>query len=296
MDVARLLAQPHLSFITRHSDSELARIQDVIDHKVLVEGRGEVDEQLSRLLAHDGEPAPKTLDLIGHSTPNQSLLVLGDWVIDATSSTVTAFFRELAELEVLERLNIQSVRLLGCQTADTPLGRATLCTLADILGVEVHGTRELIYSAHYDGQGFRDDCGHALVCASDVRHDSADPRGRFVGEPYVRVLDIDALPAAPLVVRDHPWPRRIASLRAAGAILRLVRRTEGAQMPGLLSTPSCEIALPAARPGWYHLAQILLEGEFVRVYPDGDRRPGIVFPVDDPPALRALVETLPIAD
>ena len=64
-------------------------------------------------------------------------------------------------------------------------------------------------------------------------------------------------------------------------------------MPGLLTAPSCEIALPSSKPNWYHLVQVILDGEFVRVYPDGDHNPGVVFPVDDARALRALIDELP---
>ncbi len=291
-----LLAASHLSVITRHADFELARVQDIIEHKALVDGRGDLEELLGDLLGEvaTGTPAPpKTLDLIGHATPGKSLLQLGGWVIDATSPTVTAFFRELADHDVLLQLGIHAVRLLGCQTADTGQGRATICALSSILGLEVFGTTQLIYSAHYDAGGFRDHCHHTLVCASDLRRERGELPSPVLAEPYPRVLDIDALPSAPLVVREHPWPRRVASVEAAGRLLRLVRRNDGAQMPGLLASPSCEIALPAARPHWYHLAQMLLDGDFVRVYPDGDRKPGIVFPVTDPHALRALVDELP---
>jgi hypothetical protein len=293
MNLSPLLSRPHLSFITRHADDELSRIQDVIEHKVLVDGRGELEEALGQLMLCKGRHAAKTLDLIGHSTPEQSLLLLGDLVIDASSAIVTAFFRELADNDVLGRLNIHGVRLLGCQTADTGHGRATLCALADILGVEVYGTSHLIYAAHYDDAGFSERSRHTLVCSSDLRRENVQARGKVEGVPYPRVLDVDALPSAPLIVREHPWPRRVASMDAAREFLRLVRRHEGAQMPGLLASPSCEIALPASRPSWYHLAQVLLDGEFVRVYPDGNRKAGVVFPVDDPHALRALVAELP---
>src|SRR5262245_63720666 len=105
MDVRSLLSQSHLSVITRHADYELARIQDIIEHKVLVDGRADLEEVFGHLLAAVAdEPTPKTLDLIGHSTPGQSLLMLGDWVLDAAKPTVTAFFRELADQEVLTRL------------------------------------------------------------------------------------------------------------------------------------------------------------------------------------------------
>jgi len=295
MDVCALLNQSHLSVITRHADYELARIQDVIEHKVLVDGRADLEVMFGYLLANvTSEPVPKTLDLIGHSTPGQSLLMIGDWVIDAAKPTVTAFFRELADQEVLTRLGVYAIRLLGCQTADTSHARATICTLSEILGVEVHGTRSLIYSAHYNAAGFRVDCEHVMACASDLRPARRELTMREIGERYPRSLDIDALPCAPLLVREQPWPRRVANAAVAHDILRLVRRDAGAQMPGLLAAPSCEIALPAAQPNAYHVAQVLLDGEFVRVYPEGEHQPGVVFPVEDPHALRRLVDELPM--
>ena len=291
MDPSALLAQRHLSLVTRQTDYELSRIEHTIEHKVLVDGRGEFEYVLGRLLASNAEPVPKTLDLIGHSTPDRSLLLLGDWAIDSTGSTVRAFFRELADYDVLPRLGVHAVRLLGCQTADTDHGRATLCVIADILGLEVIGTTQMVSSAHYDARGFQDDCKHILMSSNSVPSGSMT---RPSGEPYRRVLDIDSLPSSPLIGCDRSWPIRVADLSTARKILQLVRRADGAQMPGLLASPTCEIALPAAHPRLYHHVQVLLAGEFVRVYPDGDGKPGIVFAVGDPSALRALIDGLPL--
>jgi hypothetical protein len=41
--------------------------------------------------------------------------------------------------------------------------------------------------------------------------------------------------------------------------------------------------------------QVVLDGEFVRVYPDGPDTPGLLYPVTDPFALKSLVEKLPAA-
>jgi len=89
------------------------------------------------------------------------------------------------------------------------------------------------------------------------------------------------------------WPRRVANDRTARSILRMIRRNHGAQMPGLLAMPSCEIALPSNKSGLYHLAQIVLDGHFLRVYPDGSSSSGVLYPVAQPQALRSLVEQLP---
>ena len=293
MELSALLAQPHLSVITRHADPELARIQELVEPKVLVEGRGDLEELLGHLLEPGLPPTPKTLDLIGHSTPDKALLALGDWVIDASRSTVTAFFRELADLEVLPRLGVRALRLLGCQTADTKDARTTICKLSELLGVEVLGTQQMLYSAHYDARGFRDESEHLLTSSSELRQDPGEAIASIQTARYPRHLDIDALPASPLSAHRPPWPRRVASPEAARGILRLVRRTAGAEMPGLLASPSCEIALPSAKPDWYHLMQILLDGDFVRVYPDGPARPGVVYPIDDPRVLWSLLSQLP---
>lgn len=295
MSARDLLAQPHLSVITRSADVELERIVTLLDHKVLISGRGDLEMLFGELLAAEAPPSPKTLDLIGHSTPGKSLLMIGDFVIDAAKPTVTAFFRELAEQNVLPRLGIYAMRLLGCLTADTGHARWTMCTLADILGVEVYGTKDLIFSAHYDGQGFLAERRYLLVSASELRTDGVDPKPLARGMPYERVLDLDALPAMPLVAGDHPWPLRIASIEEASSFLRLVRRRDGATMPGLLTSPRCEVALPSPQTGKYHRAQLLLDGEFIRVYPDGPSAPGIVYPVDDPYALKNLVDRMPVA-
>jgi hypothetical protein len=277
--------------ITGHADLELTRIKDIIECKVSVDGRADLEEVFGRLLSFGGEPSPKTLDLIGHSSPD-SLLQLGDWVLDASSSIVSAFFRELADNDILPRLGIHAVRLLGCSTATTEKSKWTLYSLADILGLEVYGTKNMLFASHYDTKGFRRDREYLLVCSSDLRADRDE--GRELPsqvEAFTRALDIDGLPTAPLI-KQSAWPHRLATRDDVRALLHLIRRTEGATMPGLLATPQCEIAMPSVRPGEYHRAQLLFDGAFIRVYPDGHDRPGVVYPANDPRALRALVATL----
>jgi hypothetical protein len=274
-----------LSVITRDRDLEMARIQGQIAEHFLVEDRGDLEALMCRWLA-DGTRAT-SLDLIGHSN-SESLLVLGTWTIDASKKSVCAFFRELADHDVLPRLGIDTVRLLGCQTAVTRQARATLGTLADILGVGVLGTTELVYSAHYDRGGFRAE--HAHILAGATLAPARAPR--LTGERFRRVLDIDSLPVSPLATTPVGWPRRIATTAVAREILQLVRRADGAQMPGLLRTPDVELAVPATDSSWYYTLQVLLDGQFVRVFPDGLHNPGIVFPVSEPERLRALVSAL----
>jgi len=291
------IRQAHISVVTRHADAELARIQNLLEHRLLVDGRADLEVLFGALIAAveeaDLTPPPKTLDLIGHSVPGTSLLQLGEWIIDASSPTVTAFFRELADFNILPRLGIHAVRLLGCNTACTEAGKRTLLSLSDILGMEVWGTSNMTFANHYTANGFNPDWRFLLVSATDLREREEANAGNVRPDPYPRALDLDGLPALPIIT-STPWPRRLVDRNSAREILRLVRRDEGGTMPGLLASPSCELALPSARPNAYHFAQILLDENFVRVYPD-PHQPGVLYPVSEPKTLRSIVDALPPA-
>lgn len=287
-----LLMSPRLSLVSAEPDPELARLAARISSSVRIAGRSELERVLGDLVRaaeHAPAIAPRTLDLLGHSTAAAGLLRLGDWVIDGASPTVTAFFRELADHDVLARLGIRAVRLLACRTADTLAGRATICALAELLGVEVYGTNHALHDAHYDAHGFSQRWGFLLVGASELRRSTPERTIVPDGERWPRTLDLDALPAGALGPRPPHWPRRIATAAATRELLALIKRDAGARMPGLLVTPLCELALPSAVPGAYHVAHVLLEGAFLRFYPDGVAAPGLVYPVDDLRAMRRLV-------
>jgi hypothetical protein len=279
------VSHDHLSMVSCPLDGEVAAIAHKLEHKVMVGGRGDFEAVLCKLLARDEEPQPRTLDLIGHSTSDDSLLRFGDWVIDGRKVSVRAFFRELADHDVFARLGITSLRLLGCETATTKAGRTTLRTLAEILGLEVFGSIVMLDATHYDETGFCSD--HNLIAARAISDCAAS---HTIVTPVRRTLDIDALPATPL--RPRGWPVRIADLQTAASVLRLIRRNEGGLMPGLDAQPDLEVCLPVStKPGWYAVLQIVHDGSFVRVYPEPNG-PGVVFPVSDPPALLALVRDL----
>jgi hypothetical protein len=294
MDDRALLAAPHLTIVSGEPDFELRRIEQVIEHRATVDGRSDLERLLGRLLAaaESSQVAPKTLDLVGHTRSSASLITLGDWVLDAASSTVTAFFRELADHDVLPRLGVHALRLLGCNSAGSDHGRATICRLSELLGLEVYGASQLLYAGHWGPEGFRDCWRFLLTSSRDLRCGCASTVAAPIGAPYPRNFDIDALPASSLAALAEHRPLRIASVAAARQILKLVRRAEGASMPGLLTAPICELALPAAAPGEYHIAHVLLGGAFLRFYPDGMAASGIVYPVDDASALCSIVAGL----
>ncbi len=290
MTISSLLDQPCLSLISPEIDGELARVRAVVSRSVVVEDRMDIEAVLGALAAVGRPGIPKYLDLIGHSSPDHSLFMLGGWPLDARKLKVTAFFRGLAECEILPRIGVHTLRLLGCETATTEIGRYTLTALSEILGVDVIGTTTMIGASHYDANGFRVDQGHLLVSARDLCP-AAEPIKRG-GEPYQRTLDIDALPSSPLGAPPS-WPRHVVDLATARQIFQLVRRTDGAQMLGLLSAPQLELALPSGKSGWYHRVQVVLDGSFVRVYPDGEDRPGVLFPVANAHELIRLATMLP---
>jgi hypothetical protein len=282
---AEVLDLPHLSLIDDCSDDQLRDIRQAISRAIDVDGRAGLEATLCDLLAHGRSGAPKTLDLIGHSTADGSLLVLGDWVIDATSPVVTAFFRELAEQNVLGRLGVTAVRLLGCSTAVSAQGIWTVCTLAEILGVEVFGTTAPLLASHYDRDGFSEARRYLLVSASQLRAQGNVARPNTARRSGY-VLDVDALPPVALD-RNRSWSVHVVNAEQARELLCLIRRNEGTAMPGLVASPACELALPSAVANAYHRIEVFLDGEIVRVHPTGTEP--IVYPVADPATFRTLI-------
>ncbi len=273
----RLLTGPRISIVTSHPDAEVARLQALLGDHLQADGRSVLELLLGQLVHAVGEtpPAPKTLDLIGHAT-SDGLLRLGDWVLDAETATVSSFFRGIADHEVLPRIGVNALRLLGCSTAVSTRARTTMRILSELLGLEVFGTTAPIYSLHYDEAGFSHQWRFLLSAASappsSPVHDPGPPR------PTRRSLDVDALPTV-AITEVRAWPRHVVSGETARALLELIDRAQGAQMPGLLAIPSHDIALPSSRADRCHLAEVILDGQFVRVYPDGEDQPGIVYPV-----------------
>ena len=295
MGYRELLALPRLSVISAEPDHELDRIARTIGAAAGVRVAGPAAfaallDGLAGAATPDARIAPKTLDLLGHSTAAAAHLRLGDWGIDATSPAGRRWFGELAARAVLPRIGVRAVRLLACRTAATEAGRATICALAEILGIEVWGTSHLLHAGHYGPHGFLDAWQFMLVESRELRRtERAPPPAPDRAGPSC--LDLAALPARALDPRPRSWPRWIATAKVAGQILRLIRRDAGAPMPGLSAPPSCELALPSATPHAYHIAEVLLDGAFLRFFPEPEA-PGVAYPVDDASALNRLLREL----
>lgn len=313
-----LLGRAQLSVVSAEDDPELDAVARTITGSVRVGGRRALSRLLGGLLAaqRGRDVVPKTLDLYGHSTARTAQLLLGDWVVDAVSPAERRFFRALATRAVLARLGIRSVRLLACRTADTEAGRATIGRLAEALGVEVYGTRHLLYDAHHDDQGFLAAWQFLLVSATELRRDDdsrpgdeqrRDDESRLgdelrrgdesrLGNERRRADQPTSTTAAPraqtFATPTGPRPpRRLAPPAAAAQILALVQRDAGAPMLGAVQ-PSWELVLPTDGPGTAQVAHVLLDGAFVQLYPDGRDAPGVSYPVTDPGALRRIMATL----
>jgi hypothetical protein len=134
--------------VNLHHAGSLAELRDVLECRL--------DEVVS----------PATLDLIGHSTRDHHLLRLGATPIDMLDRAVARFFRSLADADLLPRLQISAVRLLGCETAVTDSGQRTLRMLSQTLRLPVYGTQKPLYKSHSNALGFNCVFAHILVEAS----------------------------------------------------------------------------------------------------------------------------------
>jgi hypothetical protein len=299
----RVLARPRISLVTAHPDAEVARLTRQLVDVLPIDGRASFERtlgELSRIADHAPPSAttPRTLDLIGHAT-SDGLLRLGDWLIDGESPKVSAFFRGIADVELLPRLGVTSMRVLGCSTAVGARARRTLRILAELLDLEVLGTLGPIYSLHYDAEGFGEQWRFLLSRASEVPSSpvilpspDAPAADHTATLALLRILDIESLPRVPLVAPPGSPPRHVVTNAAARELLSLVDRTRGAQMPGLLAIPSHELALLADNTSC-HVAEVILDGHFLRVFPEGSHKAGVVYPVSDARHLLALVSALP---
>lgn len=286
--LSTLLAQPRLSLITRTGDREISRIQDLLEQKLLVSDRDDLEKILGTLLASGQPEVPKTLDLIGHSTADEPLLQLGDLLIDGESALTRSLFRELADQDVLPRLGVSAVRLIGSRTATSPRGRRTMRALSELLGLPVYGSTGLVYAASFDADGFCDDL--TLIANEDEWREHRDtiPPARATS----RVFDIDSLTSVDLATIQPRAERHVVDVHVSRVIVEMLERSGGAWMPGLLALPSCELALPATEPGRHYVAHLMIDDGYLRVYPTDLQDTGMLYRVSAPHELRELIDQL----
>ena len=252
--------------------------------------------------------AGKSLDLIAHSTSEQCFLQLGGWTIQADAQSQTTTVDVFTELQnPLKLLNVTRIRLLGCSTAVTDAGQATIAALSN-LGLPVFGTNCSVYSADFGPNGFIDgiptklapptpSVKMALSLDQILRPDA--PRANPFG-----VESIHPLPAQQLAGwRYVSWPRlRLVEpldAQSSDTLVKLIG--PGRSMPGLLTEPAVEYWLPAGPPSQFRVLQILFDWRAIRVYgealvPKPDLAHAFVnsacYGVKDPKALRRLLSGL----
>ena len=124
--------------------------------------------ELREVLEHclDDPAQSVTLDLIGHSTRGHRLLRLGQTPINMLDPHVAGFFTTLARDQLLTRLHVTAVRLLGCETAVTDAGQRTLRMLSHTLRLPVFGTTKPLLKTHSNSAGFDPAFAHVLIEAA----------------------------------------------------------------------------------------------------------------------------------
>src|SRR5438132_10872179 len=79
---------------------------------------------------------------------------------------VAGFFGTLARDQLLTRLHVTAVRLLGCETAVTDAGQRTLRMLSQTLRLPVFGTTKPLLKSHSNSAGFDPAFAHILIEAT----------------------------------------------------------------------------------------------------------------------------------
>jgi hypothetical protein len=245
----------HLSIIAANDryGAELAR-RIAPDHVLVIADREDLVGGLVAL-SKQLPTAPRVLDLVG-MTGADKLLTFHGRALDTRIGRVRANNRELADQGVLARLDVVGVRLIGCMSAVGEPARRTIAQLAEIMELEVTGTTELVTIDDFSATGFV----------------SPPPRRWNSGTS----LDLDNLTSGPLL--DGA---RALTLAQAREVLATIRRDAGVDLPGLLAVPQAVLGLP--RGDHFHHLELLLDHELVRAG-------ATVFPVDDPRALRSILE------
>jgi hypothetical protein len=205
---------------------------------------------------------PRTLDLVG-LTGHDKLLAFAGRPLDTEIPLVRSVFRELAEQQVLSRLGITAIRLIGCMTAVGERARRTIATLADIVELEVSGTTDLVSVADISSTGYL-------------------PPGPHAWPTHGIWLDLDAISPAPPAADA----RVLARTEGRNVLAQICRRV-GVALPPLLALPFAQLALPSPSADRFHHLEVLLDCELIRATVRGE---SVVYPVDDPPALRMLLE------
>lgn len=162
---------PHFNVTVARADHELLEIQRRIDSQVRVDGAASLVRELagSRVLAF--ATGHRTLDLIAHTRGPERLLRLGDFVVDGRTVETLNVFQTLQDEGAF--VHVTDMRLIGCETASSAAGRATILALADLLGMPVFGTQQPVHAVHFGREGFRNRYRYLLISDAALRNAKA---------------------------------------------------------------------------------------------------------------------------
>ncbi len=275
-----------------NADHVLLEIQRIIQRASLtkVAWPGDFDDFQDSL-----EDSP--LDLLSHSYGDEHLLLLGD--IEAAKSTDdfgTYIVDAVDQNQWMEHLinagpslkerGLTHLRLLGCITAWSDAGRATITTLRKALDINmVSGTKDYLSAIDFNKGGLKDtDKQRAKLVSSACIESGWRPPDELpplpAGALGVKEFDLDKVPALSVgdLRKSAPfakWALKRSKLdkfdtKDVGGLYKMMGeegRKEGRSLPGLLTVPTHEYWIPVAHdPLKYRLMQALFGWRMLRVY------------------------------
>lgn len=134
-------------------------VVSVTEGQTLVDALADYLEK-SETRIRSGELRFANLDIIGHSRSRDGVLKIGELAL--TSIVAMQQFSELAERDILARLGIRRIRLLGCRTSQAR-GAHVVRVIREYTNLEVYSSRADLFAVHYDDNGFRPDAFPLLV-------------------------------------------------------------------------------------------------------------------------------------
>lgn len=183
------VASGEIARIAQRLDGEITVAQNENRHNYLQLQEGDtLFDALARYVPQSEGMQFDNLDLIGHSRSRDYILKLGEFVL--TSRIVAEQFKMISEAGFLEKLQIKSIRLLGCRTACSPRARRVVETILEYFpDKQVYATRGDLFAVHYDAFGLRAEAEPLL--ADDDVITTAGPGDVPPGEDYPPDLSKD---------------------------------------------------------------------------------------------------------
>lgn len=235
----------------------------------------------------------QAIDLIGHSRQNLEkpfdpdiYLTIGGWII--TEAEVPEFARQIQPL--IQKRNVNRLRLLGCETATTNGGWAVIQAIAHELNIVVYGTNNSITAGeNFNPEGFK---SYLLLHPSTAGQKARSPtlESFFPEARKTIALNPEQLRREDRVLTSGISSTILESASDATQIWDQINPKVAWPLHGLLAQPIREVWVRAGGDK-FHRVQILLRHQTVRVFPDSsDDRDGLVYWVNEP---ERLMEALP---